>query len=1111
MTIEDRAAVSEARLQWPVGRPRVLLTDAWLANAGDALIALGLDRMVRTLRPDASLLHAAYQWDVVGPRIPMLHCIPPLEDLLGTPWAAPAPGCLGHGGALVDASDLVVCQGGGFLVEDYEPRARLAALAAVVRAGTPLALVGITLGHFDDPGMRADLTTVLEGAALVVTRDQRSLEHALGAGAAAPVLGTDLALELVGPVLGQRRDGGGVGVVLTDHRANQADRPARAALAHDVLRTALDAAPGEPIHVWSTVQGMASSASEDDAALAAAIVETLPRDQRARIHLHQGPMTPARAIELVRSTRALVTMRMHPALMAAGIGVPWALVLDDDRTSVFDGTRAHARIASSSEPDGVRAVIERALSTDAPLPAQVHGELAPMRDRLDVTRARLGALLDAPNARRRSTPLEHARHTAQRAASALRFSGPGIIGALPTRAAGAVQGPRRSAVGPQLVWGWARARRDEIASVLVTCDGKVVGPATLAPPAPDVATALKGRAGSSAVSWSSTVVFDQQHPARTIGALVVTRRGRVLPATPLRIEIDAQTVGRIITPTAGSTVAPGPLRVAGSALPDAPIAHIELAVDGTPAGKARLFTHDVDFTFAHRALTGYEHVIDLPVDVVGCPVVLTATIVTVDGERHRGGERVVRVRWAPSPPSATPTPVAVVDDPIPADRDASSAVTSTHHGVERTVHGQHTNDREHTATRRVAILTHGLELGGAQLWLHEVVRHLRAAGVECLVVAGRDGPLQDELVALDVSVVITPRALARPDGGADDEIRSALLAFDPDVALANTVETARAVSTARRLGIPTVWAVHEHVAVDRVWNHGTGDGDGGATEHFVALLHDVTRVLFVCDATRDLYLSALGPDAALDVVPYGISVADLDWYASSHPDVRARHRTKLGLTRNELLLVTVGTIEPRKAQALLVAALAADEHALTHVHVALVGATGGSYARSIERLAHELGVGARVHIVDATREPEGWLLAADAFILPSDLESVPRSAMEAMAFGLPVVLGDVAGCGELLGFGNAGRVVSVRDVVALCSALTDLVSMTTVARAALGAAARARVVARHGDLSYAEGIAALLDDVATRHDRPVTAPDAEPLPAPERTPQFVEVSPPRSA
>ena len=1077
MTIDDRVAVSEARLQWPVGRPRVLLTDAWLANAGDALIALALDRMIRTLRPDASLLHAAYQWDVVGPRIPTLHCIPPLEDLLGTPWAPPAPGCSGHGDALVDTSDLVVCQGGGFLVEDYEPRARLAALAAVVRAGTPLALVGITLGRFDDPDMRADLTTILDGAALVVTRDQHSLEHARDAGAVAPVLGTDLALELFGQVPGQRR-GEGVGVVLTDHRASLARRPARAALAHRVLRTALDAAPGEPIHVWSSVQGMAAHAREDDATLAATIVESLPRDQRARIHLHQGPMTPARAIELVRSTRALVTMRMHPALMAAGIGVPWALVLDDDRTSVFDGTSAHERVATSSAPDHVRAVIEHALSADAPLPSQVHGELAFLRDRLDVIRARLGALLDAPSARVRTTPLEHLRNTAQRAASALRYSGPGIVGALPTQAAGAVQGPRRTAVGPQTVWGWARVRHDEIASVLVTCDGNVVGPATLAPPAPDVATALAGHADQTAISWTSTVVFDQQHSVRTIGALVVTRDCRVLPATPLRIGIDARTVGRIVTPTAGATVAPGPLRVAGSALPDAPIAHVELAIDGISAGRARLFTHDVDFTFAHRALTGYEHVIDLPADAVGCPVTLTATIVTVDGERHRGGERVVRVRRVPSPTS------------------------STHHMAERGAHRKHTSDRGQITTRRVAILTHELELGGAQLWLHEVVRYLRAEGVECLVVAGRDGPLRRELVALGVSVVITAGALARPDGGVDDEVRSALLAFDPNVALANTVETAQAVSTARQLGIPTVWAVHEHVAVDRVWNHGSGDGDGGTTEHFVALLRSATRVLFVCDATRDLYAPALGPEEALDVVPYGISVADLDRYAGSDPTLRRQHRAQLGLTSDQFLLVSVGTIEPRKAQALLTAALAAGGPALEHVHVALVGATGASYARSIERLAHELGVGARVHVIGATREPEGWLLAADAFVLPSDLESVPRSAMEAMAFGLPVLLGDVAGCGELLGFGNAGRVVSVRDVVALRSALTDLVAMTDAERAALGAAARARVVARHGDLSYAERIAALLEEAARARVGDVP---------PKRTSQFVDVSPLRSA
>ena len=135
----------------------MLATDAWLANAGDALIAVALDGMLREIAPKAAILHAAYQWDDFGPRIPVLNTVPPLEYLLGTPWMPPLPGYEQAGAQLVEEADAIVCQGGGFLVEAYSPRGRLAALADAVRRGKPVALLGITLGRFDEPAARRDL------------------------------------------------------------------------------------------------------------------------------------------------------------------------------------------------------------------------------------------------------------------------------------------------------------------------------------------------------------------------------------------------------------------------------------------------------------------------------------------------------------------------------------------------------------------------------------------------------------------------------------------------------------------------------------------------------------------------------------------------------------------------------------------------------------------------------------------------------------------------------------------------------------------------------------------------------------------------------------------
>jgi polysaccharide pyruvyl transferase WcaK-like protein len=377
--------------EWPPGRPRVLATDAWLANAGDAAIALALDGIIRELAPAASILHSSYQHDLIGPRLAGLTCVPPLDALLGTRWAPPAPGWEDAGAQLVEGADLVICQGGGFLVEAYEPRTRLASLADVVRRGKPLVLAGVTIDHFRSAPLRADLHTVLAGAALTVVRDPMSLAHAGDCGAVDVVLGTDLALAFFTepPPDRERHD---IGVVLTDHHPDAARRPQLADLASVVLREAVDAAAGQPVTVWSTVQGEPDVAREDDSRIAADAIAALSESSRATVRMEPGYIDPARAIEASATCRALITMRMHPALFAAGSGTPFALMLGGQRTGVFAGSTLAARVVAPSDREGISAAISATCGEAAPVPTWE--ALAPLRARLDDTRSRLAELLD---------------------------------------------------------------------------------------------------------------------------------------------------------------------------------------------------------------------------------------------------------------------------------------------------------------------------------------------------------------------------------------------------------------------------------------------------------------------------------------------------------------------------------------------------------------------------------------------------------------------------------------------------------------------------------------------------------------------------------------------
>jgi hypothetical protein len=375
---------------WPPGRPRVLVTDSWLANSGDAAITLGVDTMVRRLAPTASILHASYQYAEVGPLLPGLRFVAPLEDLLGSALRPAAPAWAGVGQQLVAEADLVICQAGGAFMEPYKPFARFPPLADVAERGIPLVVLGASIGPFVRAPARRDLGRLLRQARLVTVRDPLSMAIASDLGAADVVFGSDPALALFDGPPGPS-DRSGISVILTDHHPVEAQRSRVRQAARLILDEVIRGAEGTPLHLWSTVQGLPQLAREDDAGVSAGLLDDLDRPEAVT----EGAPTyidPRLAIAKVASSQAVVTMRLHPSLFAASTATPFALILDGQRTGVWAGAHQHDRIANPFQPAAVSRVVHKALSAE-PDPMALWRSLQPLRDRLDDTVDRLASVL----------------------------------------------------------------------------------------------------------------------------------------------------------------------------------------------------------------------------------------------------------------------------------------------------------------------------------------------------------------------------------------------------------------------------------------------------------------------------------------------------------------------------------------------------------------------------------------------------------------------------------------------------------------------------------------------------------------------------------------------
>ena len=100
---------------------------------------------------------------------------------------------------------------------------------------------------------------------------------------------------------------------------------------------------------------------------------------------------------------------------------------------------------------------------------------------------------------------------------------------------------------------------------------------------------------------------------------------------------------------------------------------------------------------------------------------------------------------------------------------------------------------------------------------------------------------------------------------------------------------------------------------------------------------------------------------------------------------------------------------------------------------------------------------------------------ARVYVLPSYREGMPRSVLEAMAMGRPVISTRAPGCSDAVEDGYTGLLVPVADSEALARAMVRLIENPTLAEQ-MGRAGRRRVVDRFDASRVGEHVARLLVD-----------------------------------
>lgn len=187
---------------------------------------------------------------------------------------------------------------------------------------------------------------------------------------------------------------------------------------------------------------------------------------------------------------------------------------------------------------------------------------------------------------------------------------------------------------------------------------------------------------------------------------------------------------------------------------------------------------------------------------------------------------------------------------------------------------------------------------------------------------------------------------------------------------------------------------------------------------------------------------------------------DLDWYQDAPADL-----SEFDIPQDAFVVGCVANDRPRKGLPVLLEATQGLP-AESNIHLLLVG--GGMDAPHIAELIEKSPMKQRIHVAGFRKDAPALIAACDVSVLPSlKREGLPKTVIEAMAYGIAPIVSDTGGSAELVVDGESGIVVQPGDAEGIANAIQRLWQDTDACRV-MGQQAKARIVSHFHTSQSAE-------------------------------------------
>ncbi len=323
------------------------------------------------------------------------------------------------------------------------------------------------------------------------------------------------------------------------------------------------------------------------------------------------------------------------------------------------------------------------------------------------------------------------------------------------------------------------------------------------------------------------------------------------------------------------------------------------------------------------------------------------------------------------------------------------------------------------------LYVHGIEaIGGAERDLIALLKTLNRHTWEPHVVCPGTGPFREQLHA----IAVPTHALSLPPWrkplavfqrrSAIGRLGALVGQLDPALVHVNDIwwvpHTVRALASGRSHSMPIVAHVRQEIEPEKVGRY------------------ELDRVEVAIAISRQIEQSLITGGVSMSRVRTLYSGIDCSSRQSTRDDQAIRRL--IGVPNEAVLLGTVANLFPRKGYEVMLRALPAIVHAVPTVHYVIVGSDDHGYADRLTRLASELTIADRVHIVGFQDPVQPFLAALDLYLHPALMEGFGIAVVEAMAMGKAVVATTTGGLPEVVAQGETGLLVPPGDAESLAEA-----------------------------------------------------------------------------